>query len=48
MQLIIIILWRGSAPRQTPPQNDNNYKNKESVTNDSLSPLRNLWWMSAS
>jgi len=50
MQLIII-LGRGSAPPQTPPRTDNNYKNfkkNESVTNDSLSPLRNLWWMSTS
>ena len=37
MQLIIIILGRGSAPAQTPPRTDNNYKKNESVTNDSLS-----------
>jgi len=48
MQLIIIILGRGSAPPQTPPRTDNNYKKNESVPNDSLSPLRNLRWMSAS
>ena len=48
MQLIIIILGSGSSPPQTPPQTDNNYKKNESVTNDSLSTLRNLRWMSAS
>ena len=46
MQLIIIIiLGRGSAPPQTPPRTYNNYKKNESVTNDSLSPLRNLRWI---
>ena len=48
MQLIIIILGRGSAPPQTSPRTDNNYKKNESVTNDSLSLLHNLQWMSAS
>ena len=42
----LITLYWGSAPPHTPPINDN-YKKNVNVTNDSLPPLRNLQWMSA-